>query len=161
MRRAGEGRCGPFVDRGAAREPGEEADEAVDVVRPHLRGPRLGAAACSRRSGVDREVLGYLVVLRRPTSSPFEEEEIDAVHEAGRELGRLVRDARLRRTELRLVAELRELDRYKGELIATICHELKTPLTSIMGHTELLEDAGVQPTSVDAIARNARGSTGW
>ena len=105
--------------------------------------------------GVDREVLGYLLVLREESQPRFEPEEIGAVHEAGRELGRLVRDVRLRRTERRLLAELRELDRYKGELIATISHELKTPLTSIIGHTELLEEAGVQPTSVDAISRNA------
>ena len=105
--------------------------------------------------GVDREVLGYLVMLRDDSMPGFEPEEVDAIHEAGRELGRLVRDVRLRRTERRLLAEMRELDRYKGELIATISHELKTPLTSIIGHTELLEEAGVQPTSVNAIARNA------
>ncbi|QBR91453.1 sensor histidine kinase [Nocardioides euryhalodurans] len=152
-RRAGEGLVRPYTIA-AMPEPGEEGDAAVDVVRPHLAAHHWGGCLLAP-IGVDREVLGYLVVLRRPDQSPFEEEELDAVHEAGRELGRLVRDARLRRTELRLVSELRELDRYKGELIATISHELKTPLTSIMGHTELLADAGVQPTSVDAIARNA------
>lgn len=40
-------------------------------------------------------------------------------------------------------------------MIATISHELKTPLTSIIGHTELLEEAEVMPASVSAIARNA------
>lgn len=105
--------------------------------------------------GVDREVLGYLVVLREESQYDFDPDEIDTVHEAGRELGRLVRDVRLRGTERRLLAEMRELDRYKGELIATISHELKTPLTSIIGHTELLEEAGVQPASVGAIGRNA------
>lgn len=105
--------------------------------------------------GVDREVLGYIVLLREQSHDDFDQDEIDAIHEAGRELGRLVRDVRLRRTERRLLVELRELDRYKGELIATISHELKTPLTSIIGHTELLEEAGVQPSSVDAISRNA------
>lgn len=105
--------------------------------------------------GVDREVLGYLAVLRCDDQPGFDHDETGALHEAGRELGRLVRDVRLRRTERRLLAELRELDRYKGELIATISHELKTPLTSIIGHTELLEESGVQPTSVGAISRNA------
>ncbi len=105
--------------------------------------------------GVDREVLGYLVVLRQEYEPDFDADETDAIHEAGRELGRVVRDVRLRRTERRLLSELRELDRYKGELIATISHELKTPLTSIIGHTELLEEAGVEPTSVGAIGRNA------
>ncbi len=105
--------------------------------------------------GVDREVLGYLAVLRTDDQPGFDHDETGALDEAGRELGRLVRDVRLRRTERRLLAELRELDRYKGELIATISHELKTPLTSIIGHTELLEESGVQPTSVSAISRNA------
>ncbi len=105
--------------------------------------------------GVDREVLGYLAVLRENDQADFDTLEVDALHEAGRELGRMVRDVRLRRTERRLLGELRELDRYKVELIATISHELKTPLTSIIGHTELLEDAGVSPASVDAISRNA------
>ena len=102
-----------------------------------------------------RELLGYLVVLRTEGDPAFDQDEVDTVDEAGRELGRLVRDARLRRTERRLLAELRELDRYKGELIATISHELKTPLTSIIGHTELLEEAGVHPASMSAISRNA------
>ena len=53
--------------------------------------------------------------------------------EVGRTLGRVVLNARLYDRERHLVAELQELDRYKGELIATISHELKTPLTSIIG----------------------------
>lgn len=105
--------------------------------------------------GVRRQVLGYLVVMRTPDLPPFGADELDAIHEASGELGRLVLDARVRETERRLVSELQELDRYKGELIATISHELKTPLTSIMGHTELLEDSGAEAASVAAISRNA------
>jgi len=105
--------------------------------------------------GVGRQVLGYVVVMRTVEQPPFNENELDAVHEASRELGRLVLDTRLRDTERRLVSELQEIDRYKGELIATISHELKTPLTSIIGHTELLEDAEVHAASVSAISRNA------
>jgi len=151
-RRTGEGLLQPFVV--TAEGPDDEDDEAVRVLRPHLQAH--GWSSCLLAPvGVDQEVLGYLVVLRTVEQPAFEDDELDAVHEAGRELGRLVFDARVRRTESRLVRELRDLDRYKGELIATISHELKTPLTSIMGHTELLEDAGVQPASVDAISRNA------
>ena len=105
--------------------------------------------------GLRREVLGYLVVMRTPDLPPFGVVELDAIHEASRELGRLVLDTRVRETERRLVSELRALDRYKGELIATISHELKTPLTSIMGHTELLEDSAAAAASVAAISRNA------
>jgi signal transduction histidine kinase len=104
----------------------------------------------------DREVLGYFVGLHgEGERGAFAGQELDAFRLAGREVGMRVRDARLRRAEGRLVAELREVDRYKGELIATISHELKTPLTSIIGHTELLSDADPNDPSVSAISRNA------
>jgi signal transduction histidine kinase len=77
------------------------------------------------------------------------------VMEVGRTLGRVVLNARLYERERHLVGELQELDRYKGELIATISHELKTPLTSIIGHIELLEDLDTGIGSVEAISRNA------
>ncbi|WP_172833834.1 sensor histidine kinase [Nocardioides scoriae] len=104
--------------------------------------------------GVGREVLGY-VLLARDTRDPWTEDEQDAVMEVGRTLGRVVLNARLYDRERHLVGELQELDRYKGELIATISHELKTPLTSIIGHIELLEDLDTGMPSVDAISRNA------
>lgn len=68
----------------------------------------------------------------------------------------MVHTSRLHQRERRLVSELRELDRYKGELIATISHELKTPLTSIIGHVELMQDAGASERSLAAVERNAR-----
>ena len=48
-------------------------------------------------------------------------------------------NARTFEREHRLVEELRELDGYKSRLIATVSHELKNPLTSIIGHLEMLE----------------------
>jgi signal transduction histidine kinase len=105
--------------------------------------------------GAGAEVLGYLGLMRTADQPDFNGAELDAVHEASRELGRLVLEARVRETERRLVAELQEVDRYKGELIATISHELRTPLTSIVGHAELLEDAGAHAASIGAITRNA------
>jgi signal transduction histidine kinase len=106
---------------------------------------------------VGRELLGNLVLLRGTASPELTDAELDAVDQISRELGRMVLNTRLYETERRLVAELQEIDRYKGELIATISHELKTPLTTIIGHTELLEE--VQSDDVDsirAISRNAQ-----
>jgi signal transduction histidine kinase len=105
--------------------------------------------------GIGRELLGYLLLARDASVSPWTSEEQEAVMEVGRTLGRVVLNARLYDRERHLVAELQELDRYKGELIATISHELKTPLTSIMGHVELLEDLDSGIGSVGAISRNA------
>lgn len=152
VRHAEAGRLRPLVF--SLRDDDFPDLSAVDILRARLaaRGWSHGLLA---PMGVDRDVLGYLVVMREEHQPGFDADEVDAIHEAGRELGRVVRDVRLRRTERRLLVELRELDRYKGELIATISHELKTPLTSIIGHTELLEEAGVHPASVNAISRNA------
>jgi signal transduction histidine kinase len=104
--------------------------------------------------GVGLELLGYVVIGFPGTRRPLNPAELDAVAEIARELGRSVHSARLLETEQRLVSELRELDRYKGELITTISHELKTPLTTIIGHAELLADLH-EHRSVEAIVRNA------
>jgi signal transduction histidine kinase len=128
---------------------------SLELFRAHLaRHEWLRGLVCPIVA--DREVLGYFVGLHgEGERGAFAGQELDAFRLAGREVGMRVRDARLRRAEGRLVAELREVDRYKGELIATISHELKTPLTSIIGHTELLSDADPNDPSVSAISRNA------
>ncbi len=105
--------------------------------------------------GVGRELLGYVLLARDVSVSTWTQDQQEAVMEVGRTLGRVVLNARLYGRERHLVGELQELDRYKGELIATISHELKTPLTSIMGHIELLEDLDTGIGSVEAISRNA------
>ncbi|HNN49265.1 MAG TPA: HAMP domain-containing sensor histidine kinase, partial [Marmoricola sp.] len=82
--------------------------------------------------------------------------ELDAAEDLGRNLGRVVANWRLLERERQLVEELQALDRYRTELIATISHELKTPLTAIIGHVELLEDADDGDISISAISRNAQ-----
>lgn len=105
---------------------------------------------------VGHELLGNLVILRTDGAPELSESELHTIDQISRELGRMVLNTRLYETERRLVAELQEIDRYKGELIATISHELKTPLTSIIGHTELLEELDTEVDSVRAISRNAQ-----
>lgn len=102
------------------------------------------------------DVLGHLVLLFARGSRPVTAAEADAILEVGRLLGQTVRAARVLETEQRLVQELRELARYRSELIATISHELKTPLTAILGHAELIADRHPDLSSIDAIIRNAQ-----
>ncbi len=57
--------------------------------------------------------------------------------------------------------ELKTLDRMKNEFLATLNHELRTPLHAIQGYSNLLREGdfgelnGSQKKSVDAIARNS------
>lgn len=105
---------------------------------------------------VGRELLGYVVLLRASDQETWDEDDREAAMEIGRTLGRATLDSRLFARERQLVKELQDVDRYRSELIATISHELKTPLTSIMGHVELLEDLDTGIDSVPAISRNAQ-----
>ncbi len=127
-----------------------QRDLVRDLVRDHPGGSLMFAPVA-----VGRELLGYVLLARDATMRNWTAEEQEAVMEVGRTLGRVVLNARLYERERHLVSELQELDRYKGELIATISHELKTPLTSIIGHIELLEDLDTGIGSVEAISRNA------
>ncbi len=108
--------------------------------------------------GAGPECLGYLVLGRTAESNTWTAEETTAALEIGRDLGRAVLHARLYEREHQLVKELRQLDRYKTEMISTLAHELKNPLTAIIGHLELLEteeDGRVTARSLAAIERGA------
>ena len=62
--------------------------------------------------------------------------------------------------ERQAAERLRDLDRAKNDFVSTISHELRTPITSIVGYTEMLQDgvAGAvspdQDRLVDAVRRN-------
>jgi signal transduction histidine kinase len=102
------------------------------------------------------DLVGYAVLGFSRDARPITLAEADALLEVGRLLSQIVRASRVLETEQRLVQELRELARYRSELIATISHELKTPLTAILGHAELISDRHPDLTSLDAIIRNAQ-----
>ncbi|MBH0008042.1 ATP-binding protein [Salinibacterium sp. SWN1162] len=61
--------------------------------------------------------------------------------------------------EQKATARVTELNRQKEEFVASASHELRTPITSIIGYVELLEEEELddfQRASVETIARNAR-----
>jgi signal transduction histidine kinase len=138
------------TDAGSARLPHSAAR-----MQRLMRGMRVERAlVCPLVSQED--LVGYLVLGFGRNARGLTPGEADAVLEVGRLLAQTVRASRVLETEQRLVQELRELARYRSELIATISHELKTPLTAILGHAELIADRHPDMTSLDAIIRNAQ-----
>ena len=65
-------------------------------------------------------------------------------------------------TERQAVEQLREVDRVKDAFVSSVSHELRTPITSILGYTELLEEAALGPLTsdqLDAVDRISRNSS--
>jgi signal transduction histidine kinase len=71
----------------------------------------------------------------------------DQLHEQAEQLSELLEN------EQATVAELRELDRMKGDFVAASSHELRSPLTSILGYARILRGTldGSDPVSVEAV----------
>lgn len=133
------------------------ADEEARVVADLLDGWGLKTALLAPM-GAGPECLGYLVLARASTARPWTQEEVDATLEIGRDLGRAVLHARLYEREHRLVQKLQQLDEYKSEMISTLAHELKSPLTAIIGHLELIESGDAGPATERSLSAIDRGA---
>jgi signal transduction histidine kinase len=103
--------------------------------------------------GAGTEALGNMVLTRDAGRPDWTEVEMAAALDLGHDLGRAILNARTFEREHELVQELRALDIYKSQLIATVSHELKNPLTSIVGHLEMLEQVpGLDPLALSSVA---------
>ncbi|NLT43573.1 MAG: PAS domain S-box protein [Anaerolineae bacterium] len=92
-------------------------------------------AAASRRGFVSLEQ--YPMRRRDGTSFPTERLEAPLEDEAGAVLGRV--------TSVRDISERLKLERMKAEFVGSVSHELRSPLASIMGYTEIVVDEGAGP----------------
>ena len=120
-----------------------DAWHPMDALYAPLRGP-------------DGELVGVLGVDlprdgRRPSELKRQVLEMYAV-----QAGLAIHLARTRERELRIIEELREMATYRDEVNLALTHELKNPLTAILGHTELLGEAlaehGGSSASVKSVA---------
>ncbi|WP_168929792.1 HAMP domain-containing sensor histidine kinase [Nocardioides sp. GY 10127] len=134
----------------------EDAEAAA--LRAHLREYGVGSVMFVP-IGAGSACLGGFALLRRPGSPEWTAAETAAALDIGHDLGRVVLNARTFAREHAMLDDLRAVDRYKGNLIATVSHELKNPLAAITGHLEILEDEDLPrhvQTSVHSIGRAAR-----
>jgi signal transduction histidine kinase len=107
---------------------------------------------------------GALLAFRTAKDGPWTAAERDAVRRLGRHVGTVVGHVEGHRRDRALVEELRELEAYRRDLVVSITHDLKTPLTAITLNTELLASGErLQDTShhrVEAIRRSAQRLSG-
>jgi two-component system phosphate regulon sensor histidine kinase PhoR len=121
-----------------------------------------GASLLLTPFGAGPELLGALGLLRYDQASPWTDAETAAVESLARDIGRGLEHARLYEGEEHLVAELKSLDAAKTSFLASASHDLRSPLTSIIGYVEILADQDegpLMPTQarmLDAVDRNAR-----
>jgi GAF domain-containing protein len=85
----------------------------------------------------ERQVVG-LINLESPDTEAFTKEQVDFV-------SRLVDHASVAITNARLLAEVNAANLAKSEFVSFVAHELKTPMTSIRGYTDLLAGSAVGP----------------
>ncbi len=108
--------------------------------------------------GAGQECVGALSLTRGPDHPHWSPVEVSAARDIGRDIGRAVLNARTYERERELVAELQALDTYKSQLISTLSHELKNPLTAISGHLELLEQVETETQTRRSLEAIDRGS---
>jgi signal transduction histidine kinase len=133
-------------------------DDERDVVLDFL-GTIGVSSALFAPLGAGTECLGNMVLTRDAGLRDWTEVEMSAALDLGHDLGRAILNARTYEREHELVQELRALDIYKSQLIATVSHELKNPLTSIVGHLEMLEQVpDLAPLAASSIAAMDRAS---
>ena len=89
--------------------------------------------------GDGEECLGSLVLARAAGQPDWSAIELDQATEVGRDIGRVVHNARALARAHELVRKLRELDAHKSRLVAMISHELRNPLTVLLANRETLE----------------------
>jgi len=140
-------------------------DSAAEDIPAEARKPLLDLGAASlllTAFGAGQELLGCLALARADANHPWTQPEIEAVESLAGDIGRALEHARLYESEERLVAELKTLDRAKTSFLASASHDLRTPLTSIIGYVELMADGDAgqvspaQAKMLDAMSRNSR-----
>jgi len=109
--------------------------------------------------GMGEEYLGTMGLGRKPGGERWIDSEINAVDAVASDVASLVVDSRLMERERTLNAQLRDLVAHRRDMVNTLAHELRTPVSVLRMHLELIAEdpTGVQTDdSLAAMDRSAR-----
>ncbi|MFB9311684.1 sensor histidine kinase [Nocardioides plantarum] len=145
---------GPFVERAGVFTDAEwtASEHALEILG-------LGSSMIVPL-GAGRESLGHVILGRKDPGLRWSPDEQASALDIARDIGQAVVNSRNLAKEQNLVGELRRLATYKSEVLSTVSHELKNPLSAITGHLELLDSdptiTGDARRSIEALDRAAR-----
>jgi signal transduction histidine kinase len=100
------------------------------------------------------KVVGALAVLSPPGAAPRSGDTEDVLASLAGNAAIAMENARLYEQERETVRRLRELDSMKTDFLSTVQHEMRTPLTAILGLSDLIEmcwDTWKDPSKLDAL----------
>lgn len=101
--------------------------------------------------GSGADCIGVMGLTRGRLGAEWSEYEAAAALDIARDLGRSMR-------EHQLVRELREVAEYRERMVATVAHDLKNPVSAVLGYTEILAgDPSLSDTARSALAAIERG----
>lgn len=109
--------------------------------------------------GMGDEYLGTMGLGRRPGGGRWIDSEVSAMHAVAKDMASLVVDSRLMTRERTLNADLRTLADHRRDMVDTLAHELRTPVSVLRMHLELLVDESSEEqveASRAAMDRSAR-----
>lgn len=116
--------------------------EIVLLDNRHQAAPResSGLAECSEILApliARGQALGVVDIQAEPAHH-FTQSDVDIYSTMAGQIATSWQNARLYTEAQQTAEQLREIDRIKGEFMATISHELQTPLNAILGYTQIL-----------------------
>src|SRR6478736_2804185 len=109
--------------------------------------------------GAGEEYLGTLSMGRTVDAPRWNASEINAATTVASDLARLLLEARLMERQRALNVELRDVNDYRRDMVLTLAHELRNPVSVLFSHLELmgLETHSEESShSLEALDRAAR-----
>jgi signal transduction histidine kinase len=130
--------------------PGGLAADQAETVLEFLAGVEVESLLfVPIGSGAD--CIGVMGLTRGRLGAEWSEHEAAAALDIARDLGRSIR-------EHQLVRELRDVAEYRERMVATVAHDLKNPVSAVLGYAEILAgDPDLSDTSRAALAAIERG----